>query len=166
MTEFHKQGSRVSGFVPSIVISTMAGYLSAPSLLEAWSHDSYSRGGPAAFGIWILVLAGVFLLPRGNGNCHGVSWIMIAAACCAAGSMADLRVLHHLALACSLTGLAGMGLSGLLSVAAALAWMPAAGWFLSRFFPGGLVGWERPAAVLAGCFVVSIAALRGKPLLS
>lgn len=163
MKETHQPHSAGTGRLPSLGISVLAAYLSAPSLLEAWQHDGYSRGGLAAFGIWFLVLAGVRFLPNANSHRHAVLWTVLAALCCAAGSMADLRVLYHLGLACALTGFAGFGSSGVMAVALAVAWMPATGWFLSRVFSGGLVGWERPAAVLAGFLVFLIAAVCGKP---
>lgn len=149
--------------MPSIAILLIAAYLSTPSLLEAWRHDGYSRGGPAAFGIWLSALAGFRFLPRSNGRRHPVIWTVLAASCCAAGSMTDLRVVCHFGLACALTGIAGFGISGVMALALGLAWMPATGWFLSGAFTGGLVGWERPAAVLAGSFVCMITAACRKP---
>ncbi|MGD7652025.1 MAG: hypothetical protein ACQCXQ_02335 [Verrucomicrobiales bacterium] len=139
--------------VVAVVIAALASFLAFPSLVEAWRTDLYARGGPAAFAIWILTHIVVFILNR-NQSRHPARWTTIAALTCAAGSVADLRVLLHAGLALAFTGLAGFRFTGLASAVAALSWMPAAGWFISRLRAGGLDGWERPLVATAFAVVI------------
>lgn len=149
-------------WIPRVAILALAAYLAGPTLAEAWSHDLYSRGGALAFAVSVAgVLAG-FLI-AGKARCQSMAWPVLAVLCCAAGSMSDLRVLHHAGLACALAGWAGAAPAGLTAAAAALAWMPAAGWFLSRFHAGGLAGWERPLAATAGATVLLVIAKSTRP---
>lgn len=145
--------SEERGWIPSFGITLLAVYLATPTLLDAWRHDLYSRGGAVACVVWMIGLAAGYLMLRPRIR-RGVAWPLLAVICCAAGSMADLRVLHHLGLGCALTGLAGLGLTGAIAAATAMAWMPAAGWLISRLHAGGLVGWERPAAAAIGMVVL------------
>jgi hypothetical protein len=82
---------------------------------------------------------------------------------CTAGSMTGLRVLHHLALATALPGLLGLGLGACVTIAAAPAWLPATGWFLSHWKTGGLAGWERPAYASVMALLLLVAARFSHP---
>jgi hypothetical protein len=118
-----------------------------PTLAEAWQHDLYARGAPLAFAIWLATQAWLFFKNRGQSTDQGIAWLGFSLLLCAAGSLSGLRVLHHLALATAVPGLLGLRFAGLATTAAALAWLPASGWFISHWKSGGLTGWERPVFV-------------------
>ena len=157
MNDAASNRSAAGAWIPRLASLALSAYLAGPTLAGAWLHDLYSRGGALAFAITTAgVLAGFFL--AGKPQCRSVAWPVLSVLCCAAGSMADLRVLHHAGLAFALAGWTGAASAGLTAAAAALAWMPAAGWFLSRFHAGGLAGWERPLAAAAGTAVLLVIA--------
>ena len=137
--------------LPGLFLSILSAVLALPSLWDAWQNDRYATGGLIAFLIWLssLVIAS-YWLRRVRGD-RSTFWIILAALLCMAGSMTSLRVCHHLALACALSGLAVTTKHGWLAAAVALSWLPASGWLISRVFVGGLAGWERPtlAATIA-----------------
>ena len=127
-----------------------------PSLNEAWRDDLYSRGAPLACAIWLAPQVWWQIKNRHSPAPPGLAWIGLALLLCVTGAITELRVLQHLALASALTGAFGWRFSGLVTLATALAWIPATGWFLSHFKCAGLVGWERPAfaSTLTICLLV------------
>ncbi len=130
--------------LPGLFLSILTAVLALPSLWDAWQNDLYAYGGFIAFLVWLSSLG-----MASFWRCHvrrdrSTFWIILAALLCMAGSMTSLRVCHHLALACALSGLARPPRQGWLAAAAALSWLPASGWLISRVSVGGLAGWERP----------------------
>lgn len=118
-----------------------------PSLFEAWSVDLYARGAASAFVIWLAIL-GIPSICKKMLHEPFLAWSAISLVLIALGAMTEIRAVHHLALAFAVTGTMGLKISGLLSVAAAITWMPAAGWVISHWKTDGLVGWERPTIAL------------------
>ncbi len=147
---------RWEGLAASLFLSGLSAFLALPSLRDAWRDDPYSNGGFAAFLVWLASLGVASFLLRHRGGQGSTSWIVISALLCAAGSIASLRVCHHLALASALCGLAVQARYGWLPAVAALSWLPASGWLVSRFSTGGTAGWERPAASAAAAIVLLI----------
>jgi hypothetical protein len=141
------------GLLSGIFLSVLSAVLALESLWNAWWHDPYSAGGFLAFLIWLSLLGIASYRLGGQGNTFCV---VLSALLCIVGSITSLRVCHHLAFACALCGLAVPIKYGWLAAVAALSWLPATGWFVSRFFAGGLAGWERPTAciILASVFII------------
>lgn len=137
-------------------LAGLSAFLALPSLRDAWRDDPYSKGGFPAFLVWLASLGIASFLMRHRRGQGGTSWIVITASLCAAGSIASLRVCHHLALASALCGLAVQARYGWLPAVAALSWLPASGWIVSRFSEGGISGWERPTASAAAAIVLLI----------
>ncbi len=131
-------------FLLGIFLSILNAVLALPSLWSAWWHDLYAAGGFSAFLIWIssIVIASYRL--RHLGWSRNTFWIVFSALLCIVGSMTSLRVCHHLALACALCGFITSTKQVWLLAVAALSWLPASGWLISRFSVGGIAGWERP----------------------
>jgi hypothetical protein len=147
------QRSSFSGIALPLATSALAAWQAVPSLIEAWRTDLYSRGAPLAFFIWLVPLAIVFFKQRAA---PGPGWIGLSLLLCAAGSMAGVNLLQHLALATAVAGLSGLRFYGFVTTAASAAWLPASGWFLSHMKSGGFAGWERPVfAVLMALVVVA-----------
>ena len=142
--------TRRDGFFPALGIMLLASGLALPSLLAAWRHDLYASGGPVAFGIWLVAVAMASRSHHANSLSRPMIWTVLGVLACAAGSMAALRVFHHLGFALAFIGLVGMGRAGSIAAITALAWLPASGWLMSRFHTGGLMGWERPAVACVG----------------
>ena len=127
-----------------------------PSLIEAWRVDLYAHGAAIAFMIWLIPSAWRFLKQR-QFTRPCLVWLAIALVLGTAGSMSDLRVLHHLALATAVAGAFGWRTSGILLLAAAATWLPATGWLLSHWLSGGLAGWERPlSAILLSILLLAL----------
>ena len=144
------------GQLAGIFLTVLSAVLALRSRWDAWWHDLYSAGGLVAFLIWLSSLGIVsyrFGRLGGQGNTF---WLVLSALLCAIGSITSLRVCHHLALACALCGLAVPIRYGWLAAIAALSWLPASGWFISRLITGGLAGWERPAASIMVASVLLI----------
>lgn len=134
-----------------------------PTLVEAWRFDLYARGAPLAFVIWLAAQGWLVAKGRHSPFRPCLVWIALSLALATAGSMSGLRVLHHLAFAVALPGILGLRVSGLLAIAAAPAWLPATGWFVSHWKAGGLVGWERPAySSLLALFLLVFSQLTAK----
>ena len=151
MNSTHPSPTASFGFALPLAVLGLTLYNALPSLAEAWAHDIYSRGALPAFVIWLAAPVGLFFQRRPFSKPCMV-WLAISVALGVAGSLSDLRVLHHLALATAIPGVFGLRVSGLVLVAAAPTWLPASGWlFLSHWKAGGLIGWERPvcSAILA-----------------
>lgn len=141
------------GIALPLATSALAAWQAVPSLIDGWRTDLYSRGAPLAFLIWLVPLAIVFFKQRAA---PGLGWIGLSLFLCAAGSMGEVNLLLHLALATAIAGLSGLALSGFVATLAAAAWLPASGWFLSHLKSGGLAGWERPVfAALVALLIVS-----------
>jgi hypothetical protein len=136
----------------SLAVLGLAACNALPTLIEAWSNDLYARGGSLAFGIWLAPQGFLFLKkPHFFSGHSGLAWVVASLLLVTAGSMTGMRALQHLALACAFSGLLGSRLVALAALAAAPAWLPATGWFVSHWMSGGLAGWERPtfAALMA-----------------
>ena len=144
------------GLLAGLFLMILSAFLALPSLGDAWWHDPYSAGGFLAFLVWLSSFGTGFGRPRHPGGEGNTWWIVLSALLCAAGSITSLRVCHHLALACALCSLAAPKNEGWLVGVSALSWLPASGWFISRFSPGGLVGWERPTAAATAVLILLI----------
>lgn len=137
----------------SMAVLVLSAYLALPSLVDAWRHDLYSRGGAAAFAVWITALIASWFPLRRKAGVASTIWPVCAALLCALGSMSSLRVLYHAALVVALVSCPRLAVRpGMLAALGALAWLPSAGWIISRFQAGGLAGWERP--MMAGMFCI------------
>ena len=147
---------RWEGIAAGVFLAGLGTVLALPSLRDAWRDDPYSNGGFPAFLIWLASLGIASFLMRHRGGQGGTSWIVISALLCAAGSITSLRVCHHLSLAAALCCLAVQARYGWLPAVAALSWLPASGWLVSRFSEGGTSGWERPSASAAAAIVLLI----------
>lgn len=142
--------------LPGFFLSILTAALALPSLWSAWWHDLYATGGFSAFLIWLSSLGIASYRLRHLESNRKTFWIVLSALLCMAGSITSLRVCHHLALACALCGLVVPTQYGWLSVFAALSWLPASGWPISRFFAGGMAGWERPALSTIAAIVLLV----------
>ena len=131
------------GLALPLAILGIAACNALPSLAEAWRVDLYARGAAIAFAIWLIPSAWRIFQQRGFAK-PCLVWLALALVLGTAGSMSDLRVLHHLALATAVAGAFGWRSPGLVLLVAAVTWLPATGWFLSHLMSGGLAGWERP----------------------
>jgi hypothetical protein len=133
------------GLALPLAVLGLAAWHALPTLSEAWGNDLYARGAALACGIWLAPQGWLLFQNRKSPTLPSLAWLAVCLLLCAAGTMTGLRVLHHLALATAVPGVLGLRLGGLVTTAAAPAWLPASGWFLSHWKSGGLVGWERPA---------------------
>lgn len=138
---------RAAAFALPAAVVALASYHALPTLLAAWGSDLYSRGAPLGFALWWVLLGWVFFRKAKPAQPSTV-WMLVALGLCLAGAMGGLRVLYHLALAASVAAFLGSFAQGLFGMMAAVAWLPASGWFLSHLKMGGLNGWERPLTVL------------------
>lgn len=148
--------------LPGLFLSIISAALALPSLWNAWSHDLYAAGGFIAFLVWLSSLGITSYQLRHLASDRNAFWLVLSALLCMAGSMTSLRVCHHLALACALCGLVVPTKYGWFAATAALSWLPASGWPISRFFSGGMVGWERPT-VSATAVIVLLICLHKNP---
>ena len=138
-----------------LAVLGLATWNALPTLVEAWQCDLYARGAPLAFAIWLAPQAWLVGNGRHSPLRPGLAWMVVSLILGVVGSMSGLRVLHHLAFAAAVPGVLGLRAAGLLVLAAAPAWLPATGWFVSHLKAGGLAGWERPAyAALAAVFLL------------
>lgn len=133
---------------PAVLMLLFSAYLSLPTLIDAWQNDRYSRGGMAAFGLWLLGLAFVSYRSRLSTHRPSVVWLLGAMACCALGGMFSVNLLYHAGFALACMAWLLPYYFGVLIFLGTLAWLPATGWFVSRVMAGGFVGWERPVMVL------------------
>jgi hypothetical protein len=115
-----------------LAVLGLAAWQGAAGLVAAWGNDLYARGAPWAFGLWLATA--VLARPRGSES-RPLVWVAVSLLCCVAASISGLQVMNHLALAIAV-------------------WLPASGWFISRWITGGLSGWERPLAALACGFAI------------
>lgn len=142
----HRDSSSTDlGMTLPLAVLGLAAWQALPTLVEAWNNDLYAAGAPLAFGLWLASQGWVYFKQCHLATKPCLAWLSLSLLLCSAGSMTDLRVLHHLALATAVPGLLGLGLGGVITSAAAPAWLPATGWFLSHWNTGGLIGWERPS---------------------
>lgn len=141
---------RAAAFAMPAAVVALASYHALPTLLAAWGSDLYCRGAPLSFAIW-LALLGVVVFKQTTPTQASTVWILVSLGLCVAGAMGGLRVFHHLALAASVVAFLGTFAQGLLGMIAAVAWLPASGWFLSHLKMGGLSGWERSLTALLLC---------------
>lgn len=149
------------------VILVLTAYLALPSLVDAWAHDLYSRGGAAAFAIWIIALIVSWFPLCQKAEGPSIFWSVCAALLCAMGSMSSLRVLYHAALVLALVNRSKFAVKpAMLAALCALTWLPSAGWIISRFHAGGLVGWERPIMASLAGIVLFLAHRRSTSTLS
>jgi len=149
-------GNGREGLLAGLFLTILGAVLAFPSLWDAWRHDLYATGGFIAFLLWLSALGIATYRLRHSAVQSNTLWIILSALLCAAGSITSLRVAHHLALACALCGVAVPNKHGWLAAVAALSWLPASGWFISRFSAGGMAGWERPAVSLAAAIALLI----------
>lgn len=131
------------GLALPLAILGIAACNALPSFTEACRHDLYAHGAAVAFAIWLAPSLWRILMQRASIR-PCLLWLVLALVLGTAGSMSDLRILHHLALAAAVAGAFGWRTSGLLILAASATWLPATGWILSHWMSGGLTGWERP----------------------
>jgi hypothetical protein len=142
----------------------LAAWHALPTLIEAWGSDLYSAGAPLAFGLWLASQGWLYFKQRQLAGPPCMVLLVLSLLLCAAGSMCGLRVLHHLALATAVSALPGWKLGACITTSAAMAWLPATGWFLSHWKSGGLAGWERPAfAGLMALLLVGLSRISGPP---
>jgi hypothetical protein len=134
-----------------LAVLGLAAWQGAAGLVAAWGNDLYARGAPWAFGLWLATA--VLARPRGSES-RPLVWVAVSLLCCVAASISGLQVMNHLALAIAVPALLGFSLPGLAVIASAAVWLPASGWFISRWITGGLSGWERPLAALACGFAI------------
>jgi hypothetical protein len=152
------------GLILPLAVLGLAAWHALPSLAEAWSDDLYARGAPLACGIWLAPQGWLFLKHRKFPATACLTWLALSLLLSVGGAMTGLRVLHHLALATAVPGVGGLRLAGLATTAAAPAWLPATGWFLSHWKSGGLAGWERPAfAASMALVLLGLTRLTHKP---
>ena len=139
-----------------LAVLALTAWQALPTIFAAWGNDLYARGAPLACAIWLAPQAWwqFKLRPAPAPPC--LAWLGLALALCAAGTVTELHAFQHLALVAALAGVLGWRLGGALTSAAAVAWLPASGWFLSHWKTAGLAGWERPALAssLAVCLVL------------
>lgn len=145
MNSENPSGTANRGIALPLATLGLAAWKSIPSLSGAWENDLYARGALFAFVIWLLPQ--IYLFFR-TATHSGNMWVAVSLFLCVAGSLSGLRVLHHLALASSFSGLFGQRYLGVIILASSLAWLPATGWFLSHWKTSGLLGWERPTIAL------------------
>lgn len=146
--------------LPGLFLSVLTATLALPSLWSAWWHDLYAAGGFSAFLIWLSSLGIATYRLRHLVSDRKTLWIVLSALLCMLGSITSLRACHHLAFACALCGLAVPTKYGWLTVSAALSWLPASGWPISRFFAGGMSGWERPALSAVTAIVLLVCLIK------
>ena len=140
---------RSAGMAMPAAVLVLTSWHALPSLFAAWGNDLYARGAALGFALWLAIL--VLVVFKQAPAAPSTAWMLVALALCAAGSMGSLRVLQHLALAAAVAAFPGGFARGWIIVLAALAWLPASGWFLSHLKTGGLGVWERPLAALVVC---------------
>ncbi|BCU79566.1 hypothetical protein [Luteolibacter sp. LG18] len=150
-----------SGFLPLAVLALVA-WRAVPGLVEAWRTDVYSRGGLVAAVIWMI--PALYRIRGDQGRGTGFQWMLLALAFGVAGAVSSLWVFDHLSLAAAIGAIARPRRWQLAWAPAALSWLPAAGWFVSRVLKGGVAGWERPLVAAAGVCVFFLAGHR-KPLM-
>ena len=148
-----------------LAVLGLAAWNALPTLVEAWQCDLYARGAALAFGIWLIPQGWLVIKGRHTPFHPCLAWIAVSLVLGVAGSMSGLRVLHHLAFAIAVPGVLGLRTSGLLVIAAAPAWLPATGWFVSHWKAGGLAGWERPAySTILAIFLLVFSHRRAKDI--
>lgn len=130
--------------VLALSVVALVAWNAMPTLSKAWGDDLFARGGAVAFGVWLAAPGILFFKRYRLAVSPSLGWLGVSLVLSAAGAMSELRVLQHLALACAVPGLLGTWWVPLAALAAAPAWLPATGWFLSHWISGGLAGWERP----------------------
>ncbi len=149
-------GSRRLGLaLPAGVLALTAWKAYGPMMI-ACRDDIYANGVPLALAVWLLPQAWIFHRDRGKEP-SSISPLLLGGALllCVAGSMSSLRILVNLALACAVPGFFRLGWSTAIpTLLFAPVWLPATGWFISKVKTGGLDGWERPLAALAGSLLV------------
>ena len=134
----------IQDLVLPLAVVVLTALQAVPSIFEAWGNDVYAHGAPLACVIWLAPQVWWRMINRHAPAQPRLIWLGLALLLCVIGTMTELRVLQHLALACSITGAFGWRFFGFVTNATALAWLPASGWFLSHWKSSGLVGWERP----------------------
>ncbi len=134
----------LQSFTLPIAVLALSAWQALPTITEAWRYDLYARGAPLACAIWLIPQIWWRFSFRHTPIAPRAAWLGLAMLLCIAGAMTELRVLQHLALASALAGTFGWRFSGFVTIATALTWLPASGWFMSHWKNAGLVGWERP----------------------
>lgn len=132
-------------FFPWLVL-VIALVRALPDLIHAWGHDVYSKGGGVAAIVWCA--APVLVNVTGGRAQRDTIWWKLSLLAGMGGAMLSFHVLDHVALALALFSFSGSCPIWWFWRAAAAAWLPGCGWFLSRLVQGGLSGWERPTAAL------------------
>ncbi|MEI7911816.1 MAG: hypothetical protein WCK77_19465 [Verrucomicrobiota bacterium] len=132
------------GMALPLTVLALTAWQALPTLAAAWHNDLYARGAALAGVIWLAPQGWWWFKQRHCPAPPNLTWLAVALVLCATGTVTELRVCEHLALATAFAGAFGWRFVGFVTTATALAWLPASGWFLSHWTTAGLVGWERP----------------------
>jgi len=120
-----------------LAILYFAAWLSR-DLLNAWQHSPHDRLGWLALLVWLTPLAR--RLKNDRTELSANSYLLGAAiACGLLGELAEVHFLSHVAMALALGAWLKISLRSLLWLLAAVAWMPAFGWWLAGFSGGSVL---------------------------
>jgi hypothetical protein len=108
----------------------------ARDLLAAWQHSGFDRCGWLAMVIWCAPLLFPGASPSGAARSAGTPAVTMGAGllCSFTGTLGALNVLQHVGLAIIVAGRRPWSWAQTVWLCSALSWMPALGWFGSRFF--------------------------------
>jgi hypothetical protein len=121
-------------------------------LLDAWRHAPFDRLDPLVFAIWASPLA-LAWVRHGIGAGANVTLLLLAATVSLLGAISDLNVLQQVALAAALGSCLASDAAALTPwLLAAIAWMPAFGWFASALGLQGVIAARLTIAVTAAAW--------------
>lgn len=130
----------------------LASLVQSRELLDAWSHDPGSAYGLAAFSIWLFCLMVPIIF--GASFRANQRWVGAAALFLVIGTLSGIALVHHLAVAASLSSFVRKRLDRWIVFCAAISWIPALGW-VSHTLAGGFPGLLRLIPAL-GCLILLV----------